>query len=300
MFVTCALAADSDFDVAPVGYGSCPGVIMGLQLRTVHQRILDILRQLEQTDDIKVLLAVESGCRAWGFESRDSDWDVRFLYVHRRDWYLAIDRQQRDVIERPIIDELDVSGWDLRKALLLLHGSNPPLLEWMACSQIYLQQTGIADRMTDLAKDDVRAELATMFTDPWSLDPARRAARVTREVATYLADLAVELQADGTHPEVVARFLMRCLFTMFAEDIGLLEAGWAHAAFAGERDKLLEAARWTRNAGESLVEEAAVDVLAELALDKGRINEGCIYRTDRIRSRMMRLTSSKTASSPAA
>ena len=77
--------------------------------------------------------------------------------------------------------------------------------------------------LADLAHEDVRRELATIFTDPWSLDPARKAAKVTREVAGHLADLARSLEATGTHPEVVARFLMRCLFTMFAEDVGLLE-----------------------------------------------------------------------------
>ncbi len=77
--------------------------------------------------------------------------------------------------------------------------------------------------LDDLARDDVRAYLAAAFTDPFSLDPARRAAKVTREVATYLADLGQSLEATGGRPDVVARFLMRCLFTMFAEDVGLLE-----------------------------------------------------------------------------
>ena len=77
--------------------------------------------------------------------------------------------------------------------------------------------------LSDLARPDVREFLAAIFTDPWSLDPSRRAARATREVAARLAELAVSLEADGTAPQVVARFLMRCLFTMFAEDIGLLD-----------------------------------------------------------------------------
>jgi hypothetical protein len=73
-----------------------------------------------------------------GFESTDSDWDVRFIYVHPRDWYLSIDvEDKRDVIERPINDELDISGWDLRKALKLLRKSNPPLLEWLSSPIIY-------------------------------------------------------------------------------------------------------------------------------------------------------------------
>ena len=62
---------------------------------------------------------------------RDSDYDVRFLYVRDRDWYLSVENP-RDVIERPIADDLDVSGWDLRKALRLLRKSNPPLLEWLS------------------------------------------------------------------------------------------------------------------------------------------------------------------------
>src|SRR5713226_3835090 len=70
------------------------------------------LARIEQTYDCQVLLAVESGSRAWGFPSRDSDYDVRFVYVHRPEWYLSVDLElRRDVIERPITDELDISGW---------------------------------------------------------------------------------------------------------------------------------------------------------------------------------------------
>ena len=84
----------------------------------------------------KTLFACESGSRAWGFASRDSDYDVRFLYAHRRDWYLSVE-DRRDVIERPIADDLDVSGWELRKALRLLRKSNPPLLEWLQSPVVY-------------------------------------------------------------------------------------------------------------------------------------------------------------------
>jgi hypothetical protein len=77
-------------------------------------------------------------------------------------------------------------------------------------------------RLDELAQDDVRARLRLMFLDPMSLNPALRAARVTREVAARLAALARKLEADQHDPEAVARFLMRCLFTMFAEDVELL------------------------------------------------------------------------------
>ena len=65
---------------------------------TIHSAIVDALTQAEERYDVRVLLAVESGSRAWGFASPDSDWDVRFIYVHRPEWYLGID-EKRDVIE---------------------------------------------------------------------------------------------------------------------------------------------------------------------------------------------------------
>ena len=102
----------------------------------VFQRVRDALAQVEAERNVRVLFACESGSRAWGFASRDSDYDVRFLYVHRRDWYLSVE-DRRDVIEQPIANDLDVSGWELRKALRLLRKSNPPLLEWLKSPVVY-------------------------------------------------------------------------------------------------------------------------------------------------------------------
>ena len=102
----------------------------------VFQRVRHALAQVEAERNVRVLFASESGSRAWGFASRDSDYDVRFLYVHHRDWYLSIE-DRRDVIERPAADDLDVSGWELRKALRLLRRSNPPLLEWLKSPLVY-------------------------------------------------------------------------------------------------------------------------------------------------------------------
>ncbi len=97
---------------------------------TIRTAIGEALAQAEQRYDVKVLLAVESGSRAWGFASPDSDWDVRFIYVHRPEWYLGID-EKRDVIEEMLPLDIDLAGWDLRKALRLFRKSNPPLLEWL-------------------------------------------------------------------------------------------------------------------------------------------------------------------------
>ncbi|MCW1937819.1 class I SAM-dependent DNA methyltransferase [Pseudomonas sp. MDMC_285] len=77
-------------------------------------------------------------------------------------------------------------------------------------------------RLEDLRKEEVRERLSAVWLDPLSLDPARRSAKVTREIADQLAKLAKSLEAAGHSPQLVSSFLMRALFTMFAEDVGLL------------------------------------------------------------------------------
>lgn len=94
------------------------------------------LADLERWEDCRILLAVESGSRAWGFASPDSDYDVRFLYVRPRESYFRLDGV-RDVVELPLNDALDLSGWDLCKALRLLHRSNPTVFEWFASPIVY-------------------------------------------------------------------------------------------------------------------------------------------------------------------
>ena len=98
--------------------------------RDMKEQIIARLRELEEKENIKILLAVESGSRAWGFESPDSDYDVRFIYVRNKDDYLCLE-EPRDVIELPIEGDLDINGWDLRKALRLLYKCNPTLSEWL-------------------------------------------------------------------------------------------------------------------------------------------------------------------------
>lgn len=103
----------------------------------VVARIRDELARLEATADVRVLYAVESGSRAWGFASADSDYDVRLIYIHRPEWYLSVSDDRRDVIERQLPGDIDLSGWDVRKALRLFAKSNPPLLEWLDSPVVY-------------------------------------------------------------------------------------------------------------------------------------------------------------------
>ena len=102
----------------------------------VRTQIMEALSDIEATHDVTVLFACESGSRGWGFASPDSDYDVRFIYVNRLPWYLTV-APRRDVIEVPISGDLDINGWDLRKALGLMRESNPTLLEWLRSPIVY-------------------------------------------------------------------------------------------------------------------------------------------------------------------
>ncbi|MFK9094524.1 nucleotidyltransferase domain-containing protein [Bacillus salipaludis] len=115
----------------------------------MKEKILEAIIRIEQQYEVKVCYAVESGSRAWGFPSRDSDYDVRFIYVHKKDWYLSIE-QKRDVIELPIDELLDINGWELRKALRLFKKSNPPLMEWLHSGIVYYQAYSLVDKMKDI------------------------------------------------------------------------------------------------------------------------------------------------------
>ncbi|MFJ7408505.1 MULTISPECIES: nucleotidyltransferase domain-containing protein [unclassified Lysinibacillus] len=112
------------------------------------------LLEIEEKYKVKILYAVESGSRAWGFPSKDSDYDVRFIYIHPSEWYLSIDPQgigvKRDVIEEPINDLLDISGWEITKALRLFRKNNPPLLEWLRSNIIYYQKYSFVDNIRSL------------------------------------------------------------------------------------------------------------------------------------------------------
>ena len=108
---------------------------------TDHQKIVQEiipakLKEIEARENIRVIHCVESGSRAWGFASPDSDYDVRFIYVRPIEYYLRLDKT-RDVIEWQLDDTLDINGWDLQKALRLLHSSNPTLFEWNNSPIVY-------------------------------------------------------------------------------------------------------------------------------------------------------------------
>ncbi len=107
--------------------------------------IAEELRKIEKEYNVEIIYAVESGSRAWGFASPDSDYDVRFIYKRKKNDYLKLEKT-RDVIELPIDDVLDINGWDLDKTLKLLYKSNPTLFEWLSSPIVY-NNTDSAERL---------------------------------------------------------------------------------------------------------------------------------------------------------
>ena len=108
----------------------------------VRIEIVRRLKSVEKEHGVRILFAIESGSRAWGFASQNSDYDVRFIYMREPQWYQAVDlEERRDVIEYPIVDDIDLNGWDVRKALRLYWKSNPAFVEWLQSPITYLEQS---------------------------------------------------------------------------------------------------------------------------------------------------------------
>ena len=113
---------------------------MGNGQNAPHEKILELIQvkldEIELRENVCILHAIESGSRAWGFASPDSDYDVRFIYMRSVEEYLKLEKT-RDVIEWQLDEILDINGWDLQKALRLLRSSNPTLFEWSRSPIVY-------------------------------------------------------------------------------------------------------------------------------------------------------------------
>lgn len=117
-----------------------------------EQLIIHRLEKIREEHSVRILFASESGSRAWGFPSPDSDYDVRFIYRYPLDHYLSI-LDRKDHIEEPVTDEIDAVGWDIRKSLLLLRKSNISLFEWPQSSIVYHSAPGFLEAFMKLSAD---------------------------------------------------------------------------------------------------------------------------------------------------
>jgi predicted nucleotidyltransferase len=111
--------------------------------------IKEKLTELERDKKIRIIYACESGSRAWGFPSPDSDFDVRFIYARTTNDYLNI-HEIKDVVDLPVNEVLDIGGWDIKKALKLFLKSNGPLFEWLQSPIIYKDDVGFGDELRGL------------------------------------------------------------------------------------------------------------------------------------------------------
>ena len=116
----------------------------------IEKEIQDKLAEIEEKENVTILLAVESGSRAWGFASPDSDYDVRFIYVRKQEDYLRLN-QPNDVIEWQLDDVLDINGWDLNKTLIQFHRGNATLFEWSNSPVVY-KRTALWDEIYEKVK----------------------------------------------------------------------------------------------------------------------------------------------------
>lgn len=142
---------------------------------TVYNYVNNVLNDFEEEFNIKILYAVESGSRAWGFDNKESDYDIRFIYKKPVEDYLILNQKRRDVIDYNDLKgwfydyPLDFSGWDISKALFLHYKSNPNLREWLLSDYIY---KGNADSLfNDLPtfdKDTVLYHYGSMVNNFWN------------------------------------------------------------------------------------------------------------------------------------
>lgn len=172
-------------------------------------KILQRLAEIESKYDVKILLAVESGSRAWGFASKDSDYDVRFVYVHRKEWYLTL-IGGRDVIEELDTDGvMDFAGWDLRKALLLMGKGNCALAEWLNSPVAYYWDDDFRESMNELKHDYFRKISAVNHYYHMAMDHDKRYLEKRGcEMKKFMYHLRGLLAAEyaaafGTYPPVL-------------------------------------------------------------------------------------------------
>lgn len=168
--------------------------------------ILKELKDIERREDVKVLFAIESGSRAWGFPSPDSDYDARFVYARRPDWYLSL-TPGRDVIELPIDDLLDINGWDIQKALGLLLKPNPVLLEWLSSPIRYSWDDDICESLQAFSKQVSHASAClyhyrSLAAKQWEIEIEGRD-QIKLKKYLYILRPAMVIRWIRMHPDIL-------------------------------------------------------------------------------------------------
>jgi uncharacterized protein len=219
------------------------------------------LDAIARDHSVTIAFAIESGSRAWGFPSPDSDYDCRFVFIRPRQEYLSLFRK-RDVIETPLTPVLDVNGWDLGKALKLLLKGNAVIIEWLTSPIVYQAKVGFREDLLALAMDIADRDLigrhylhlAWRTRAQWLSNPEQ----VALKKLFYVLRPALALRWLRQHPQArVAPMHFPTLCAQSALD------GYV----ASEIERLLELKAATREMGTGVAPTALMELIgAELSI----------------------------------
>lgn len=182
----------------------------------IGNQIQGLLDKIESDNNVKIILAIESGSRAWGFPSIDSDYDIRFVYHQEKDWYLS-PFEQPNVIDTVFIGELDAGGWDIGKCMQLMYKGNAALLEWLHSPIVYRQDQAKLAGLKQLAVDTFNSK--SVFHHYRSLAKKKILdAKTANNAKSYLYGLRALLCAQwvvdfNSIPPVEFKRLTDCYFT---------------------------------------------------------------------------------------
>ncbi len=228
--------------------------------------IADRLDAVERDERLRLLFAVESGSRAWGFPSPNSDYDVRFVYVREPDWYLSIDAR-RDVIELPIEGDLDINGWDLKKALLLLLKPNPVLLEWVRSPIVYRANSAAMQKVAALGEKVAHQR-------PSAYHYLHLAESQYRRFITDKTRVPLKKYFYALRPALALMWLRTNVHAPVPMNLGELRSGVSLPAdVSGFLDELLERKAVTKELGDGVRHEA-LDRLIETEIETAKRNVG--------------------------
>lgn len=171
----------------------------------MQQIIQNVLQQIENDHQVKILYACEAGSRAWGLASQQSDYDVRFIYVHQTEDYLSIDPigigKNKNIIELPVNETLDITGWDLTKALQLFRKSNPTIMEWLYSSIVYHEEFSTIRKM--------KAMQTTVFSPAACIHHYLNITRKNRQKYTKQQQMTVKNTLAMLRPMLAAKWTER-------------------------------------------------------------------------------------------
>lgn len=228
----------------------------------IYDRIMERLLRVEHDYNVKILFAVESGSRAWGMWSPDSDYDVRFVYVHPPEWYLSISETRRDVIETPLDAIFDVNGWELRKTLRLMIKPNAVVHEWLCSPILYRRNLTLTQQLLSFAEQVFERKTYAHHYGHLANNQLRTLGSVSTEVRLkkylYAVRPALALMWIAEHPKILPPM-----------NIDALLAGLDLSAGISKEITSLIRRKRTMNEDETFVPSATLHHFVQTQIERG-------------------------------